>query len=510
MLPVAGPPSAPPNRPERATPGLAVFLALLGLYAGVHVALRLTLSPVVAIDDAREALLSQTFELGYQPRQPPLYNWLVWGSVRVLGISTAVVILCRYATLAVAYVFLYLSATHALGHRVLALLAAFSLILMGPFNWDAHEELTHSLAALAAASATFYALLRVERSGSVLAYLGFGAALAAGFLAKFSYGFFAGSLLVAALATPEYRRRILSARFGLTVATTLALCLPYALWFVDRDLSITRMYTEEVRREATHSYLGGVFRGFYHLGRMLFIYLMPFALVFLAVFWRAWQPRPSDGSGRVRRLLAGLFLAEGGLVVGAILAGSLTYLRFRWLMPAFFLAPLLAFAWVDSPTVERRRLVRYAAGLLGVEALVLLALTANVLRGDALGEPTRLNAPYDAVATALASAGFSRGTIAAGEGPLAGNLRLRFPDSRVIRLTNPDYLPPTAGDGQCLAVWEVPSGDHPAFLAWVASVLGARVDGEPVRTVSARYHHARERTLRVDYVFLPAGRGDCR
>jgi hypothetical protein len=80
----------------------------------------------------------------------------------------------------------------------------------------------------------------------------------------------------------------------------------------------------------------------------------------------------------------------------------------------------------------------------------------------------------------------------------------------VIRLTNPDYLPPTAGDGQCLAVWEVPSGDHPAFLAWVASVLGARVDGEPARTVSARYHHARERTLRVDYVFLPAGRGDCR
>jgi 4-amino-4-deoxy-L-arabinose transferase-like glycosyltransferase len=484
-----------------------VFLGVLALYIGVHLTLRLALSPVAAIDDAREALLSQTLELGYLPRQPPLYNWLVWGSVRLLGVSAAVLILCRYATLAVAYVFLYLSARRVLGHPVLALLAAFSLILMGPFNWDAHEELTHSLAALAAASATFYALLRVGRSGSLLAYLGLGAAVAAGFLAKFSYGFFAGALLIGALAAPGYRRRILSARFGLTVATALALCLPYALWFVGRDLSIARMYAEEVRREAAGRYGGGVARGFYHLGRMLFIYLMPFALVFVAAFWRAWPPR-SLGRGPERRLLGGLFLAEAVLVVGAILAGSLTYLRFRWLMPAFFLVPLLAFAWVDSPTVERRRLVRYAAGLLGVEALVLVALTANVLRGDALGEPTRLNAPYDVVATALASAGFSRGTIAAGEGPLAGNLRLRFPDSRVIRLANPDYLPPTAGGGQCLVVWEEPV-DRSALLAWVASALDARLDDEPVRTVAARYHHARERTLRVGYVLLPAGRGRC-
>jgi 4-amino-4-deoxy-L-arabinose transferase-like glycosyltransferase len=414
----------------------------------------------------------------------------------------------RYLTLSLAYLFLYLSARHVIGHPVLAMLAAFSLILMGPFNWDAHEELTHSLAALAAASATFYALLRLGGSGSVLAYLGFGGALAAGFLAKFSYGLFATSLLLAALATPEYRRRILSARFGLTVGAVLVLCAPYALWFMDRDLSIARMYAEEVRREATSSYLGGLARGFYHLGRMLFIYLMPFSPVFLTVFWRAWRPAPAGG-GSVRRLLWYLFLAEGGLVVAAILAGSLTYLRFRWLMPAFFLVPLLTLAWVDSPALERQRVVRYAAALVVVEALVVLALTVNVLRGDAFGGPTRLNAPYDVVASALAAAGFARGTIAAGGGPLAGNLRLRFPDSRVVRLTNPDYVPPASGGGQCLVVWEESTGDRPALLAWVASVLGARVDGEPVRAIAARYHHARQHTLRVSYILLPVGRGRC-
>jgi 4-amino-4-deoxy-L-arabinose transferase-like glycosyltransferase len=509
MLSVPGAPSSSPTRPERASRDLVLFLVLLGLYLAIHVTLRLALSAVLAIDEAREALLSQTFQVGYLPRQPPLYNWLVWGGVRLLGISTTTLILCRYLTLAVAYLFLYLSATHVLSHRTLALMAPFSLILMGPFNWDTHEELTHSLAALAAASATFYALLRLERSGSVLAYLGFGAAIAAGFLAKFSYGFFAGSLLVAALTTPEYRRRVLSPRFGLTVGAAAVLCAPYALWFTAHDLSITRMYAEEVRREGGSGYLEGVARGFYHLGRMLFIYLMPFLLVFLVAFWRGWRSAPG-GRGQERRLLEALFLAEAGLAALAILAGNLTYLRVRWLMPAFFLVPLVALAWVESATLERRRLVRYAAGLIIVEAVVVLALTINVLRGDALGRPTRLNAPYDVVAAALSAAGFTRGTIAAGEGQLAGNLRVHFPDSRILRLTNPDYVPPPTGGGQCLVVWEQQIGDPSALQAWVASALDAVVEGEPVRTISARYHHARERVLEVSYVLIPGGRGRCR
>ncbi len=488
---------------------LGWFLVLLGLYAGAHVGLRLALSPVVAIDDAREALFSQTLQAGYLPRQPPLYNWLAWAGVRGLGVNAAALIVCRYLTLALAYLFLYLSAVRVLESRRLALLAAFSLLLMGPFNWDVHEELTHSLAALAAAAATFHALLRVERSGHALAYVALGVAIAAGFLAKFSYGFFVGSLLLATLVTPAYRRRILSPRIALTLGTAAVLCLPYALWFAHRELSLVRMFVEEVRPESKVGYGGGVARGVGHLGRMLGIYLMPFALVFPAVFWRA-RPHGPGGGGEARRLLGALLLIELGLVVLGILAGSLTFLKFRWLMPAFCLVPLLAFAWIDQAALDRRMLRRYALALGIAEAVVILGLTLNVLRGDAFGPPTRLNAPYDLVAGALADAGFSRGTIAAGDGPLAGNLRLRFPDSRVVRLTNPDYLPPRVGEGQCLVVWEEPLGNPSALLTWMRASLEADVAGEPVRSVSVRYHHARELPLRVGYVLLPAGRGTCR
>jgi 4-amino-4-deoxy-L-arabinose transferase-like glycosyltransferase len=479
----------------------------LALYAAIHVGLRLLLSPVVAIDDSREAFFSQTLQRGYLAQQPPLYSWLVWASVQLWGVSTTTLVICRYAILSLLYLFLYLSAAHLLRHGTLAVLAAFSLILVGPFTWDAHTELTQSLAASAAAAATLYALLRVGRSGGTLAYLGLGVATAAGLLAKFSYGLFVGALLVGAMAVPEYRRRVLAPRFGLTIGVVVLLCLPYALWFLGRELSVASLYAEEIR-QAPVSYRRGVTRGLFHLGRMLLVYVLPFALVFLAVF-RGTLARETAFPG-TRRLLAVLLLVEVGVLITGTLTGQLTYFRIRWLMPVFVLVPLFAFTWIDPAAVDRRRIARYVATLLLVETLVVLGLVANVLRGDAFGAPTRLNAPYDVIADTLAATGFARGTIAAGEGPLAGNLRLRFPDSRVIRLSNPDYLPPATGQGQCLIVWEEPGGDHSTLVSWVASVLGARVEAESPQRMSAPYRHARTRSLEVRYILIPAGRGECR
>jgi hypothetical protein len=55
-------------------PGTRTFVLLLVAYAIGHAALRVWISPVLNIDDAREAIFSQTLAWGYQPRQPPLYT----------------------------------------------------------------------------------------------------------------------------------------------------------------------------------------------------------------------------------------------------------------------------------------------------------------------------------------------------------------------------------------------------------------------------------------------------
>ncbi|HEY6416684.1 MAG TPA: glycosyltransferase family 39 protein, partial [Acidimicrobiales bacterium] len=175
--------------------GFAVLVAAYGL---LHLALRLALSTTLTIDDSREAVLAQTLEWGYQPRQPPLYNWLVWAAFQVAGPGVFALTLVKYVVLGAAYAFVYASGRRFLADGRLPALAAFSLLLMVPIGWVVHESLTHSVTVLAAAAATFYALLRLEASGSRGAYAAFGLAIAAGLLSKFSFALFAGALLLAA------------------------------------------------------------------------------------------------------------------------------------------------------------------------------------------------------------------------------------------------------------------------------------------------------------------------
>jgi hypothetical protein len=53
-------------------------LALLLAWAAGHALLRLFLSSTLTADDACEAVLAQTLQWGYQARQPPHHNSLVW------------------------------------------------------------------------------------------------------------------------------------------------------------------------------------------------------------------------------------------------------------------------------------------------------------------------------------------------------------------------------------------------------------------------------------------------
>src|SRR5262249_47059900 len=151
--------------------------ALVAAYGVAHFLLRVTLSPILTIDDSREAVLAQSLEWGYISRQPPLYNWLVWAAFRLLGPGVAGLPLVKDAVLGTAYLFVYLSARRVLRQPPLAALAALSLWLIVPINWVVHEALTHSLTALAAGAAMFYVFLRLEATGSTGTYVALGLTL---------------------------------------------------------------------------------------------------------------------------------------------------------------------------------------------------------------------------------------------------------------------------------------------------------------------------------------------
>jgi hypothetical protein len=243
--------------------------------------------------------------------------------------------------------------------------------------------------------------------------------------------------------------------------------------------------------------------------------------VFLVLFPETYRARPpAAGSERPAGLLIGRTVLAGlGLLGAGALLNLLGQLKFRWAIPLFFLLPLYACWRLDRLGIDgarRRRLRAYAGVLVLAEALIVAGILLQIHLGARAGLLARLNTPYDAVAGAVSAEGFRRGTIVAGPGPLGGNLRLAFPDSRVASLESPGYLPAPApgGDGgECLLVWDRGTGDAvPDDLgAW----LRARLDVEgpasvPIGSVTVPYRHAPAVEYRAFFVRLPQGAGRCR
>ena len=250
--------------------------------------------------------------------------------------------------------------------------------------------------------------------------------------------------------------------------------------------------------------------------RALAYYAAPIGLVFLALFPEIYRPRSAGAGGETSagRLVERTLLAGLGLLGAGALLGILGQLKFRWAIPLFFLLPLYACWRLDRLGVDaarRRRLRTYAGVLVIAEALMVAGILLQVHLGARLGVPSRLNTPYDAVATAVAAAGFRQGTIVAGHGPLGGNLRLAFPSSRVVSLEAPGYLPaPAAGGspGQCLVVWDGGAADGvPEVLrAYLRARLDAEVPGSAADRHRGRAPPARAGP-RVSRVLPPSARG---
>jgi 4-amino-4-deoxy-L-arabinose transferase-like glycosyltransferase len=490
-------------------------LTLLLVWAGFHVLLRLALSSSLTADDAREAVLAQSLQWGYQARQPPLYNWLVWLAFRLLGPGLLALTLLKYAVLVLAFWLVYLTARRMLADSRLATVGAFSFLLLVPISWTMHESLTHSVTVLAACAGTAYAMIRLEREPGVGAYTALGLAVGLGLLSKFTYVLFAAALGLAALTVDRYRARLLDARVLVAGAVAVALVLPFAVWYVGQSHDLGRLYATEVRiQDRDHWMAAG--KGLVYVARIAAYYLAPLAAVLAVCVPTVYRHLLPDAAARPGGPLMGWLLVWGlGLLGVTALAGALAFLKYRWLIPLFFLAPLYPLWRLERHGGPGQRLRALATVLVVAEAAVVIGLVVRVTGASFFPRPYRMNEPYDAVAAGLARAGFTHGTIVSGFGTLAGNMAVRFPGSRVLHVEYPDFRPRSASDGQCLLVWDRPRGDRgsdamPADVRALAERLGVTFAGsEPTGTIEAPLRFDRRHVRRTHYLLLP-GIGRCR
>ena len=502
------------------------FSALLALYISIHFALRLAISPAIAVDDVAETIFAQNLQWSYYYRQPPLFTWLLWGAFRVFGVTVASVFLVKYALVALGYVFYYLSAREIFTDRRLVLAAALSPSLIYTIGYGMHVGFTNTVLLTASCAATFYAFLLMTRCGAKRDYLFFGAALAAGLLSKWGFPAFAGALIAAGLCQEPARRRFFSPRIALAFLPLAAIIVPFLLWGFHGGHGMGSLYRDAMRRGGGSAYIPGVLSGFSKLAVAIVEFLAPFWIFAVAVFPRAVTAAPrstamglsasapsASGMLDYRRLLEHFFIVMAAIVLIGVLAAGVTQYKSRWMHAVLILFPLYFFCRVQDAGFTARQL-KIWAGVLGATAFAVFGV---LLAQGFLGYcgRCRLQAPYPELARLVAQQGFSGGTIVAGDEHIAGNFRLVFPEARVATPVYDYYVPPGPApdaQGQCLVIWNARDGDAmprhlPLFLE---AAFGANVPDSAARqSVAAPYRYGVKRLLSLDFVLLP-GTGQCR
>lgn len=412
-------------------PGVLAFWILYGL---AHSILRQTISRTLTLDDSRAAELAQNLAHGYQVRQPPLYEWLLWFSQQVLGTGLQSHQLVRYSLIAALGVATFGAVRAATKSERWAAVASLSLVFSYPVGWTFHEWATQTILLCIACVATLHAaILFFERGGLREAVL-LGLAMALGFYAKFSYPLFLVALLIAALSIEETRKKLLNPLLLLSCAIVFILLAPYLVWLAKIQGNIATEVSGHMV-QGQHSHLSRAGTGLWRLVKSLVIFLLPW-LLFIAMlappaFMRGVRSR--QRIGLAERLTLRTMIVAAILAAIGIAAVGATNVAERYMHPILIVAPVYVFARV-ARLAGRERFWRQAAVFAAGAAIVIFAIrffaaTDNPLTRDA---SRGLLAPYEQLAAELRQRGVVRGTMMTTSVRDAGNLRAFIPELRVL------------------------------------------------------------------------------
>jgi 4-amino-4-deoxy-L-arabinose transferase-like glycosyltransferase len=455
--------------------GLLIVIGVGLAYGLAYSLLRLSLSDNLPQDDVTSNVLTQTLALGYVPRQPPLYEWLLWSVQQLTGPTLPSFLLIKYGLLTGTVAFLYLAATRIFRERGFAILAGLSPFLLFQFAWNLHEGVTHSMVLTCLVAASLWAFMRIAEKGRAWDYLLFGLIVGFGLISKWGFAGFLLLFLIAAMLQPTLRARILNARSLLSLCVIAVVGAPVVYWLIVGQHDLVALYGRAVAPKAHVNRLRATLVG---LGLALYAplgFLFPIDVILPVLFpasvpkaWadikRAVTPAEWRGSEPDWPLLI-LHLTIGGfllLILGALLTGATHYLE-RYMHPFFLLTPLWMLS-VVARTENAARKARVLGVVLAASLLIVFPLRARDLM-QAMGprcNKCRVAAPYQGLAEALKARGFEDGTIIALSRHDAGNLRRFFPDARIVCLDRPNYGPPARDadyQSETVVLWRPEQGD---------------------------------------------------
>lgn len=432
----------------------AVFI-LLALYFALQVILRVSLPHALELDEAEQIFFAQWQQLGYGP-QPPLYNWLQTAMFAAIGPSALGLALLKNAILFSCYVFLGLAATIALKDARLQAISVLGLLTLPQVSFMAQQDLTHTVALLAASAMLIYALFLTIRSGSVAAYALAGLATGFGFLAKYNFILLPLAALLSMGMDRHFRERVFDRRILVAVAVACIVVLPHGSWLINNFQSAAAGTLDKMSTNAASGPLGAILTGLASLSVAIAAFSALTLVVFVAVLGKNTATVLRAQTPTTKMIERMLLIILVGLIAIIVATGS-TKVRERWLDPFLLILPLYLCMKIEAAglaeRVARKRLFPIAAVIL---VIVPAILAIRVIAAPVIGRYTKINVPVDTFATKLLDeAPHEPGLVVASDRHLAGNLRLTMHGLPVLAAGMPSFDLPF--------VW---SPDRPILLAW--------------------------------------------
>ncbi|MCH9807437.1 MAG: glycosyltransferase family 39 protein [Alphaproteobacteria bacterium] len=441
--------------------GLLLVLAIVTGYAFLHAGFRLLASHVLGEDDVIDIVLSQDLRAGYDafPRQPPLYNWVLWAAQQVFGPRLETFLIIKYGALVASAGFLYLAAYRVLKDRLFALLTVESLALIYSIAWRFHEGFTHEVGAMVAVLATTWLFLRVLQEGRALDFVGLGVAMGLGFLTEPAYVVFLVTLIIAAMLQPGLRRAVGSPPLVLAFVAALAIASPYLLWMLDeprRMLWLTRLWWDGWQFNGN---------GLFDALRGPIAYLSPLLFILPIVFpkWlqTAWVDLKTSPFQQQTANYELLVLHAGLLSFAASILGALIFeingLAVHVLMPLYLPIVIWLFGVARRAANQPLYIKRFGRLAIAIALVAFFARMANLYVMDPVCQKCRWGIPYATLAQEIRDRGFGgSGTIVSLEHELSGNLRALFPNAKLVTRGYPRFTPDGADwtRGRVVYVWD--------------------------------------------------------
>lgn len=445
-------------------------------YLLIHLLLRGYFSSTLSTDDMFENVLVQELKLGYQVRQPPLYEWLLYCLQIILGPTIWSFLVLKYSLVMVFALFLYGTARKAIANEQLAALSVFSYVALYQIGFNLHEGVTHTGVLMATSAATILCFIQLLERRSISSALLFGLVAGLGMLSKHSYSIVPVALFAAALSINFWRAQLRFPLLMLAGVVALLVSSPYFYWLLTSDQALLGSAMAIMRDGNEAGLASRMLTGELRLVVSLLGFSVPFLplvlLLFFPSLFRSGEVASNStvpnkvGQLLVRTLLLSIALA----FVGVLLSGA-QYIKERHMHPILLLLPVVLFYRISLGRVPARSLRAYSGILVILVVAVFGVRISGFLAPDKTmcGGYCRHMKPYEQLGAELKTVfpEVVEATVVSLDEYTGGNLRVALPKARhIIR----NFQPSSIQRKNCFIVWDM--GDDGGQRGLLSALTG--------------------------------------